>query len=116
MGVDSVGIIAIVSMSYTDTYTHSKNIDECGKNPQSVRRKSNYHTKCGKNCHKILSVWRDKILRIWRAMIYSMSYMDFDISHVLQRITYELHYIDGISVAQPLRIRKLNVFFFSSIL
>ena len=37
-------------------HTHSKNMGKCGKNPQSVRRKPNYHTKCGKNCHKILSV------------------------------------------------------------
>ena len=36
---------------------HSKNIDKCGKNPQSARRKPNYHTKCGKNSRKILSVW-----------------------------------------------------------
>ena len=35
---------------------HSKNIDKCDKNPQSIRRKPNSHTKCGKNCHKILSV------------------------------------------------------------
>ena len=27
------------------------------KNPQSARRKPNYRTKCGKNCHKILSVY-----------------------------------------------------------
>ena len=37
-------------------HTHSKNIDKYGKNPQSARRKPNYHTTCGKNCHKILSV------------------------------------------------------------
>ena len=54
MKVDSVGIIAILSMSY---HTHSKNIDKCGKNYQSACRKPNYHTKCGKNCHKILSVY-----------------------------------------------------------
>ena len=36
--------------------THSQNIEKCGKNPQSARRKPNYHTKYGKNCHKILSV------------------------------------------------------------
>ena len=53
MEVDSVGIIAIRSMSYI---THSKNKDKCGKNPQSARRKPNYHTERGKNCHKILSV------------------------------------------------------------
>ena len=35
---------------------HSKNIDMCVKNPQSARRKPNYHIECGKNCHKILSV------------------------------------------------------------
>ena len=35
---------------------HSKNIDKCGENPQSACRKSDYHTKYGKNCHKILSV------------------------------------------------------------
>ena len=44
--------------------THSKNIDKCGKNPQSARRKLNYHTKCGKNCHKILSVW---YFETWRS-------------------------------------------------
>ena len=38
-------------------YTHSKNIDKCGKNPQSARRKPNYHTRCGKNCHKVFFVW-----------------------------------------------------------
>ena len=52
MEVDSVVIIAILSMSY------SKNIDKYGKNPQSAYRKSNYHTKCGKNCHKILSMYK----------------------------------------------------------
>ena len=31
MEVDSVEIIAILSMSYI--HTHSKNIDKCGKNP-----------------------------------------------------------------------------------
>ena len=56
MEVDSVGIIAILSMSYSK-HAHNKNIDKCGKNPQSARKKLNYHTKCGKNCHKILSVW-----------------------------------------------------------
>ena len=25
---------------------HSKNLDKCGKNPESARRKPNYHTKC----------------------------------------------------------------------
>ena len=55
MEVDSVGIIAILSMSYINTRV-VKNIDKCGKNPQSARRKPNYHTTCGKNCHKILSV------------------------------------------------------------
>ena len=53
MEVDNVGIIAILSMSYTEN-THSENIDKCGKNPQSARRKPNDLTKCGKNCHKIL--------------------------------------------------------------
>ena len=33
---------------------HSNNIDKCGKSPQSARRKSNYHTKYGKSCYKIL--------------------------------------------------------------
>ena len=37
-------------------HTHSKNIDKSGKNSWSARRKPNYHTKCGKNYHKILSV------------------------------------------------------------
>ena len=37
---------------------HSKNIDKCGENPQSARRKPNYHTTCGKICHKILSVYK----------------------------------------------------------
>ena len=40
-----------------DSVVISKNIDKCGKNPQSACRKPNYHTKCGKNCHKILSVY-----------------------------------------------------------
>ena len=53
--VDSVVIITILSMSYITTRI-VKNIDKCGKNPQSACRKPNYHTKCGKNCHKILSV------------------------------------------------------------
>ena len=35
-------------------HTTSKNIEKCGKNLQSARRKPNYHTRCGKNCHKIL--------------------------------------------------------------
>ena len=52
MEVDSVGIIAILSMSYTP----SKNIDKYGKNPQSAHIKSNCHTTCDMNCHKILSV------------------------------------------------------------
>ena len=38
-------------------HTHSKTIDKCGKNPHSADRKSTYHTKCGKNFHKILSVY-----------------------------------------------------------
>ena len=37
-------------------HTHSKNIGKYGINPQSARRKLNYHSKRGKNCHKILSV------------------------------------------------------------
>ena len=46
-----------------------------------------------------------------------MLYMDFDIIHVPHRTSYELHYIDRISMAQPLRrTRKLNNNFFSSIL
>ena len=52
--VDSVGVIAIFSMSYITT--RIVKTDKCGKNSQSARRKSNYHTKCGKNCHKILFV------------------------------------------------------------
>ena len=56
MEVDSVGIIAILRMSYR----HSKNIDKCVKNPQSASRKPNYHTKCDKNCHKILSMCNGK--------------------------------------------------------
>ena len=38
-------------------HTRGKNIDKCGENSQSACRKRNYHTKCGKNCHKILSVY-----------------------------------------------------------
>ena len=56
MEVDSVGIIAILSMSYITTRI-VKTLDKCGKNPQSARREPNYRTKCGKNCHKILSVY-----------------------------------------------------------
>ena len=55
MEVDSVGIIAILSMSYNTT--RIVKTDKCGKNPQSARRKPNYHTRCGKNCHKSLSVY-----------------------------------------------------------
>ena len=58
MEVDSVGFIAILAR-IVYYHTHSKNIDKCGKNPQSARRKSNYHSKCGKNFHKILSVWNE---------------------------------------------------------
>ena len=54
MEVDSMVIIAIFSMSYITT--RIVKIDKGGKNPQSACRKSNYHTKCGKNCHKSLSV------------------------------------------------------------
>ena len=54
MEVDSVGIIAILSISYITTRTVKTY--KCGENPQNARRKPNYHTKCGKNCHKILSV------------------------------------------------------------
>ena len=53
MEVDSVGIIAIVK-----THT-SKNIHKCSKNPQSARRKLNYHTKCGR-----LSVTENSISKI----------------------------------------------------
>ena len=49
-----MGIIAILSMSYI-TIRIVKKIDKCGKNLQSARRKPNYHTIYGKNCHKILS-------------------------------------------------------------
>ena len=54
MKVDSVRVIAILSMSYITT--RIVKTDKCGKNPQSARRKPNYHTKCDKNCHEILSV------------------------------------------------------------
>ena len=50
--MDSVGIIAILSMSYIATRI-VKNIDKCGKNPQSARRKSNYHTKCDTSTYVI---------------------------------------------------------------
>ena len=56
MEVDSVGIIAILSMSDI-TIRIVKHTDKCGENPQSARRKPNYHTKCGKNCYKILPVY-----------------------------------------------------------
>ena len=55
---------------------HSKNIDKFGKNPQSDRRKPNYHTKCGKNYYKILSVQKQgrKVngLRIFSLCISSL--------------------------------------------
>ena len=38
--------------------------DKCGKNPQSASRKPNYHTTCGKNCHKSLSVYCSSNLSI----------------------------------------------------
>ena len=43
--VDSVGIIVILSMSHITT--RIVKTDKCGKNPQSARRKPNYHTKGG---------------------------------------------------------------------
>ena len=43
MEVASKGIIAILSMSYITTRIV----------------KTNYNTKCGKNCHKILSVYEN---------------------------------------------------------
>ena len=49
MEFDSMGIIDILSMSYITKLR--------GKNPQSARKKPNYHTKCGENCHKMLSAW-----------------------------------------------------------
>ena len=54
MEVDSVEIIAILSMSYITTRIVKSS--KCGKNPQSACRKPNYYTSCGKNCDKILSV------------------------------------------------------------
>ena len=51
-----MGIIAILSMSYITTRI-VKNIDKYGENPQCAHRKTNYDTKCGKNCHNILSVY-----------------------------------------------------------
>ena len=60
MEVDSVGIIAILSMSCITA--RIVKTDKCGENPQSARRKPNYNTKCGKNCHKILSVYTLNIL------------------------------------------------------
>ena len=42
-------------------------------------------------------------------MIYFMLFIEFGIIHVSHRINYELHYIDGISTAQPIRrTRELN--------
>ena len=51
MEVDSVGIIVILSMSYITT-----RIVKTYPSVAKIPRKPNYHTKCGKNCHKILSV------------------------------------------------------------
>ena len=48
------GIIAILSMSYITTRTVKTN--KGVKNPQRAGKKPNYHTQCGKNPHKILSV------------------------------------------------------------
>ena len=39
---------------------HSKNLEKCGKNYQSARRKPNYYTKCDNNYHKILAVQNQK--------------------------------------------------------
>ena len=71
MEVDSVGIIANLSMSYITT--RIVKTDKCGNNSQSTRRKSNYHTTCGKNCHKIFSVWiqDEKKMQIQFASIWS---------------------------------------------
>ena len=46
MEVDSVRIIAILSMSYITT--RIVKTDKCGKNLQSVRRKPNYYTSVAK--------------------------------------------------------------------
>ena len=55
MEVDSVGIIAILSMSYITTRI-VKTYTSVAKIP-SARIKPNYHTKCGENCYKIFSVY-----------------------------------------------------------
>ena len=84
MEVDSVVIIAILGMSYINT--RMVKTDKCGKNPQSACRKPNYHTTCGKNCHKILCVYVradsrqdicvyvkfEKIIEFWRSCIPSV--------------------------------------------
>ena len=40
---------------------------------QSARRKQNYHTKCGKNCHKIISPCRQP----WRCLTFTIIYQIF---------------------------------------
>ena len=77
---------------------HSKNIDKCRKNPQSARRKPNYNAKCGKNCHKILSVcnealntqngWASRTINPeWRPFIFYKEPLIFNYSIWLYRIT-----------------------------
>ena len=84
-------------------HTHSKNIDKCGKNPQSARRKPNYHTKCGKNGHKILSVHeRDcssrvishyafLFYRMWRALFLVFRRISVLMCSCLGAGFYEVH-------------------------
>ena len=62
---------------------HSKNIDKCGKNPQSARRKPNYHTKCGKNCHKILSVYI-YITHLKYLYYFALDHIH-DLGHIIRR-------------------------------
>ena len=53
MEVDSVGIIAILIVSVSYITTRIVKTDKCGENPQSARRKPNYHTKYDRESWKI---------------------------------------------------------------
>ena len=48
-------VLAVFTIIVCDFYQILLSV--CKKNPQSPQRKPNYHSKYGKNCHKILFVY-----------------------------------------------------------
>ena len=71
MEVDTVGIIAILGKSYITT--RLVKTEKCGKNPQRARRKSNYHTKCGKNCHKRVLRFISTVFKWCQQLTFSLT-------------------------------------------